>query len=68
VSETTLMPERLRAADEVFLTSSVRGIMPVTRLDGAVVGDGTAGPVTRRLHQAYLAYVEAAAAAASPPV
>jgi branched-chain amino acid aminotransferase len=68
VSETTLMPERLRAADEVFLTSSVRGIMPVTRLDGAVVGDGTAGPVTRRLHRAYLAYVEAAAAAASPPV
>jgi len=64
VVEKSVLPDGLRAADEVFLTSSVRGIMPVTRLDGARVGDGTAGPVTRRLHQAYLAYVEAAAAAA----
>lgn len=64
VGETRIMPDQLRAADEVFLTSSVRGIMPVTRLDGAVVGDGTAGPLTRRLHQAYQAYVARAAASA----
>ncbi len=64
IVETNILPDRLREADEVFLTSSVRGIMPVTRLDGAVVGDGSAGPITRRLHQAYLAYVEAAATAA----
>lgn len=62
VAETTITPEQLRAADEVFLTSSVRGIMPVTRLDDVAVGEGTAGPVTRRLHRAYQAYVEAAAA------
>lgn len=64
VEETTIMPAQLRAADEVFLTSSVRGIMPVTTLDGRQVGDGRAGPVTRRLHEAYLEYVERAKAAA----
>jgi len=61
VAETTLAPDHLRAADEVFLTSSVRGIMPVTQLDGTVVGDGHAGPLTRRLHEAYQAYVVQAA-------
>lgn len=42
-------PERLRGADEVFLTSAVRGILPVTVVDGGPVGDGRPGPVTRRL-------------------
>ncbi len=56
--ERTITPEELRAADEVFLTSSVRGIMPVTTLDGATVGDGRMGVVTRRLHEAYGRYLD----------
>jgi len=55
--ERTIEPDELRAADEVFLTSSVRGIMPVTTLDGATVGTGTMGPSTRRLHEAYARYL-----------
>jgi branched-chain amino acid aminotransferase len=42
-------PEELRGADEVFLTSAVRGILPVTVVDGGPIGDGRPGPVTRRL-------------------
>ncbi|MFO7562908.1 MAG: aminotransferase class IV [Enhygromyxa sp.] len=51
--ERTVLPGELRGADELFLTSSVRGIMPVTTLDGEVVGEGRAGPITRRVMLAY---------------
>lgn len=46
-------PAELRGANEVFLTSAVRGILPVTSVDGAVVGEGRPGPVTRRLLALY---------------
>lgn len=62
VCHTTVRPSDLRAADEVFLTSSVRGIMPVTRLDGQTIGDGQAGPITRELHERYQAYLVEAGA------
>lgn len=55
--ERTVMAEELSRADELFLTSSIRGVMPVTRLDGAPVGDGTAGPLTRRVMEVYDAYL-----------
>jgi len=42
-------PDKLRAADEVFLTSAVRGILPVTTVDGVPVGSGRPGPITRQL-------------------
>jgi len=45
--------EELRGADEIFMTSSVRGMMPVTRLSGQAVGTGREGPMTRRLRAAY---------------
>ncbi len=45
----------LWTADEVFLTSSVRELVPVVRVDDHEVGDGAPGPLTRRLHAAYRA-------------
>lgn len=56
-SECTVHPEDLKAASEVFLTSSVRGIMPVTAIDGAAVGQGGVGPVTAALRARYEAYI-----------
>ena len=41
--------EMARCADEIFITSTAGGIMPVTRIDGISVGDGEVGPVTQRL-------------------
>jgi branched-chain amino acid aminotransferase len=45
----------LRQADEIFLTSTAGGIMPVTRIDGQAVGDGKPGPLTGRLAELYWA-------------
>jgi branched-chain amino acid aminotransferase len=43
----------LRSADEVFLSSTAGGIIPITKVDGEVVGEGESGPVTLRLRDAY---------------
>jgi branched-chain amino acid aminotransferase len=43
----------VRRADEVFLTSTAGGVIPVTRVDGEPIGDGAPGPVTLRLREAY---------------
>jgi branched-chain amino acid aminotransferase len=43
----------LRAADEVFISSTAGGVIPITRVDGAPVGDGAPGPLTQRLRTMY---------------
>lgn len=50
-----LPADELRAADEVFISSTAGGIMPVTKIDDAPVGDGRPGPTTARLAQLYWA-------------
>jgi branched-subunit amino acid aminotransferase/4-amino-4-deoxychorismate lyase len=52
VREAVLRDEDLLGADEAFFTSTTRGVMPATRVDGHVIGAGTPGPVTRALRQA----------------
>jgi len=48
VGERALSLAELRAADEVWLASTVREVLPVTRLDGAAIGSGRPGPRWRR--------------------
>ena len=49
----TVSPDDLRGADEVFVTSTAGGILPVTKIDHEPVGDGATGPVTERLRDLY---------------
>jgi branched-chain amino acid aminotransferase len=63
-AEATLLPSDLHASDEVFLSSSVRGVMPVTRIDGQPIGRGVPGPVTTRIRDAFEAAADAEAARA----
>ncbi len=42
----------LQQADELFLTSTIREIVPVVRVDGLTIGDGKPSEITRKLHRA----------------
>lgn len=44
---------RLYEAEEIFLTSTAGGVMPVATLDGEPVGSGSPGPVTTAVHDHY---------------
>ena len=48
-----ISPDALRSADEVFLTSTAGGILPVTRVGGKPVDDGEIGPLSSRLTALY---------------
>jgi D-alanine transaminase len=43
----------VRAADEIWVTSSSKEVLAIVELDGKPVGDGRPGPVFRRMHQLY---------------
>lgn len=45
----------LRSAEEVFLSSTAGGIMPVARIDGHAAAGGAPGPVTRQIKDRYWA-------------
>jgi branched-chain amino acid aminotransferase len=54
VEEAEVRPEDLYGADEAFLTSSIREVMPVVFADGRTIGAGSPGPVTKQLREGYL--------------
>jgi hypothetical protein len=53
--------EEFREADEIFITSTSGGVMPVTRFEGRILGNGAPGPVTSKLKETYWAWHNEAA-------
>jgi D-alanine transaminase len=54
--EADISMEMLGEAEEIWITSSTKEILPVTRLDGQPVGDGKPGPVWRDMLDRYQQY------------
>jgi branched-chain amino acid aminotransferase len=52
VKQRRIATQDVYAADEIFVTSAVRGVVPITRLDGVA---RAAGPITARVIEGYVA-------------
>lgn len=55
VEQRAFTPDEARAAREAFITSATNFVVPVVRIDGAQIGDGTPGALTRELRAQYIA-------------
>ena len=58
VREEMIARDELYTADEVFLTGTAAEITPVRDIDHRKIGRGEAGPVTRRLQEAFFSVVK----------
>mmetsp|Transcript_170 Transcript_170/g.541 ORF Transcript_170/g.541 Transcript_170/m.541 type:complete len:287 (-) Transcript_170:239-1099(-) len=54
IEERLFTIEEAKEADEAFTTSASAFVMPVVEIDGVALGDGTPGPIARRLREIYL--------------
>lgn len=48
-----ILEDEVRSADELWMTSSTKEVLPITTLDGRPVGDGKPGPVGQQMHALY---------------
>ena len=55
VQEQRITTSDVWTAEEVFITSSLREVVPVVRIDDHEVGSGVPGEITRRVHAAFRA-------------
>ena len=51
------------SADEAFVTGTLGGITPVTKIDGHQIGDGKPGPMSKRIAETYWRWVRETAGA-----
>jgi branched-chain amino acid aminotransferase len=57
IVEQTMRLEDLYSADEVFVTSTNRNVIGAKEIAGHTIGDGAAGPITKKLDEAFEAYI-----------
>jgi D-alanine transaminase len=48
--------EQLQSADEIWMSSSTKEVLPITELDGKAVGQGEPGAVWQQMDALYQAY------------
>ncbi len=53
VVQQNLPADAALAADEVFITTTAGGIIPITKINGQAIGTGTPGQVTQKLQKRY---------------
>lgn len=53
IREALITPTELILASEIFLTSSILEVMPVSEIDSQKIGSGKPGPVTKRVIKLY---------------
>lgn len=58
VIETSIPITQVLEASECFITSTTKGVLPVSRINDYVIGTGKSGPVSKRLQKSYLDYCE----------
>ena len=58
VVEQTMRLEDLYGAEEVFVTSTNRNVIGVKEIAGHTIGNGTTGPITKKLDEAFDAYIQ----------
>ena len=56
VEERQIAGGELLEADEIWVTSATKDVLPIVKLDGKILGDGRPGPVWKTLAQSYLDY------------
>ena len=61
VEERAFTPQEAKEAQEAFITGAGSLVLPVTRIDGALVGTGEPGPVAKRLRSLYIERARATA-------
>lgn len=64
--EQSVTVEQLLDADEVFLSSTTCHVAAITKIDQKSIGSAQPGPITQKLHAAFIEYALAQSVAAAP--